>query len=102
MQVEPFIHITNGIIRGRVLAHGGYCFAGIPFAAPPIGPLRFRPPQPVAPWTGVREAVSFPPAPIQRPLPFLGLPTLETSEDCLYLNVWTPEVSGRRPVMVWV
>jgi len=102
MQGEPLIHITNGTIRGRALANGGFCFAGIPFAAPPIGPLRFRPPQPVAAWTGVREAVSFPPAPIQRPLPFPGLPALETSEDCLYLNVWTPEISGRRPVMVWI
>ena len=102
MQGEPLIHITNGTIRGRALANGGFCFAGIPFAAPPIGPLRFRPPQPVAAWTGVREAVSSPPAPIQRPLPFPGLPALETSEDCLYLNVWTPEISGRRPVMVWI
>jgi para-nitrobenzyl esterase len=46
MQVEPLIPTTNGTFRGRALANGGYCFAGIPFAAPPIGPLRFRPPQP--------------------------------------------------------
>lgn len=102
MQPEPLVQIADGTLRGRALANGGFCFAGIPFAAPPLGPLRFCPPQPVTPWTEVREAISFPPAPLQRPLPLPGLSTLETSEDCLYLNVWTPETTGRRAVMVWI
>ena len=102
MRSEPLIQIADGTLHGQALANGGFCFAGIPFAAPPLGPLRFRPPQSVPPWTGVREAISFPPVPMQRLMPFPGLPTLETDEDCLYLNVWTPELSGRRPVMVWI
>ncbi len=102
MRSEPLVQISDGTLHGHALANGGFCFAGIPFAAPPIGPLRFRPPQPVPPWTGVREAISSPPAPMQRLMQFPGLPTLETNEDCLYLNVWTPELSGQRPVMVWI
>ncbi|GLV53227.1 carboxylesterase [Dictyobacter sp. S3.2.2.5] len=102
MPVEPRVQIADGALRGRTLANGGFCFAGIPFATPPVGPLRFRPPRPVPQWTGVREAISFPPAPLQRLLPSLGPSTMQTSEDCLYLNVWTPDLSGRRPVMVWI
>jgi para-nitrobenzyl esterase len=86
MLSELLIQIADGTLHGQALANGGFCFAGIPFAAPPIGPRRFRPPQPVTPWMGVREAISFPPAPMQRLVQFPGLPTLQTSEDCLY--VW--------------
>lgn len=52
MRSEPLVQISDGTLHGHALANGGFCFAGIPFAAPPIGPLRFRPPQPVPPWTG--------------------------------------------------
>lgn len=80
-------------------------FRGLPYAAPPVGPLRWRAPQPVPPWAGVRSATRFGPACPQKP----GL-SLEgggdpgaLSEDCLYLNVWAPAVpSGPRPVMVWL
>lgn len=102
MRVEPLVQISDGTLRGLALAGGGFCFAGIPFAAPPVGPLRLRPPQPAIPWHGVREATVFPPAPLQRLAPLSGRPELETSEDCLYLNVWTPDLLGRRPVMVWI
>ena len=102
MLSEPLVHLADGMIRGQALTNGGFRFAGIPFAAPPIGPLRFRPPQPVAPWMDVRNALTFPPAPVQRALPLPGGATITTSEDCLSLNVWTPELSGQHPVMVWI
>jgi para-nitrobenzyl esterase len=83
-------------------------FKGIPFAAPPVGPLRWRPPQPVRSWEGVRKADQFGSSCMQ-PNPAIGgrgaaaagTPTL--SEDCLYLNVWTEAASAseRRPVIVW-
>lgn len=81
-------------------------FRGVPFAAPPVGPLRFRPPQPPVPWDGVRPATTFGPAPAQVSGPLSSLPGFavdDTDEDCLTLNVWTPAADGgSRPVMVWV
>ena len=100
MPKTPLVQIADGTLRGQTLANGGFCFAGIPFAALPVGPLRFRPPQPVAPWTGVREATSFSPVPLQRLTLFPEGSV--ASEDCLYLNVWTPDLSGGRPVMDWI
>jgi len=80
-------------------------FRGIPFAAPPVGPLRFAAPRPPEPWAGVRDCTAYggsaPQPPIMLPLP--GMDVGPQDEDCLYLNVWTPAPDGaRRPVMVWV
>ncbi len=99
---------TAGQIEGT--EENGLCvFRGVPFAAPPVGELRFKPPQPVEPWDGVREATSFGPISLQAPNEMLEAllpvsdPPQPQSEDCLYLNVWTPGLDdAARPVMVWI
>lgn len=95
----PDIATKDGRLRGR-LEGGVRVFRGIPFAAPPVGSLRFRPPAPVAPWSGVRPAVDLAPAPLQPPV--AGRPTPPMSEDCLYLNVWAPASGEGHPVFVWL
>jgi len=77
-------------------------FLGIPYAKPPVGALRWMPPQPVAKWTGVRRAYKFGPtcAQVTTLGPFAGPPN--SNEDCLYLNVFTPDVKAKLPVLVWI
>ena len=96
---------TAGQVRGT--EHGaGLRFAGIPYAAPPVGDLRWRPPAPVEAWDGVRDATSFGAVSIQNPdllTAFLGMTPEPMDEDCLFLNVRTPALDdARRPVMVWI
>ncbi len=95
----PLIVSTDaGLVSGTTNAAGDVrIFKGIPFAAPPVGPLRWRKPRPVTPWTAVRRCVAFGPNPIQENL---GV----CSEDCLYLNVWaTKENSSvKKPVIVYI
>jgi para-nitrobenzyl esterase len=99
------VKIDAGQIAGAS-ANGVRVFKGIPFAAPPTGDLRWKPPQPVAPWEGVRPADKFGSECIQDPYPAASpyeRPVQPTSEDCLYLNVWTAGNAGdKRPVMVWI
>lgn len=92
------VALDSGQIRGTV-QDGVGAFLGIPYAAPPVGELRWKPPQKPASWTNVREAPAFGPA-----CPQGGPLEAASSEDCLYLNVWTParQPGARLPVMVWL
>ena len=103
------VQTQSGQLRGQ--AEGGiHVFRGVPYAQPPVGELRWRRPQPREPWDGVRDALEFGPISIQPPRPaagpfagIMGHSQELTSEDCLYLNVWTPGLDDqRRPVMVWI
>jgi para-nitrobenzyl esterase len=99
-------HTAGGTVRGEV-RDGLRVWRGIPYAAPPVGALRFRPPRPAARWDGIRPAVE--PGPVawqtERVNPFTGqLVTLDRNEDCLVVNVTAPTVasSAGYPVLVWV
>jgi para-nitrobenzyl esterase len=98
------VRTESGLVSGAV-ADGVQSWKGIPFAAPPVGDLRWRAPRPPAPWTGVKQAIAHASDCMQLPFPSdaapLGTPP---SEDCLYLNVWAPEkpAAPKLPVMVWV
>lgn len=116
----PRAHVDGGVVEGSWFdaRSTDAVFKGIPFAAPPVGELRWKPPAPVPAWRGVRDAKRFPPVCTQRlysPEYYAGLSTrvggrlppqrpLVTSEDCLYLSIWTSSFGSadRRPVMVWI
>jgi para-nitrobenzyl esterase len=93
----------SGLVRGAQ-AGGVVAYEGVPYAAPPVGPLRWREPQPVAAWRGARPATAFAPACPQLGVSMPGEPPPRTDEDCLYLNVWAPEraKAGPLPVMVFI
>src|SRR5271168_2751292 len=102
---NPIVMRTpSGTLRGES-AGGVQIFRGVPFAESPVGPLRFRPPLPVKPWPGELDATRFTASPMQwheATPPELNEPTLRHSEDCLYLNIWTPGGKGPLPVFVWI
>ena len=91
------VAVTGGLVQG-VVEDGMMIFKGIPFAAPPVGDLRWKAPQPVIPWEGVRDASEFGPSPLSS----MGFPK-DASEDCLYLNIWTPakKTDEKLPVFIW-
>jgi para-nitrobenzyl esterase len=100
------IETANGELEGVVSADGKVrTYKGIPYAAPPIGPLRWKAPQPAPSWTGVRKAVEYGPRCMQgRVFEDMVFQDHGPSEDCLYLNLWMPaaRVERRLPVMVWI
>jgi para-nitrobenzyl esterase len=99
----PLVETSHGVVRGE--GEGPVCvFRGVPYAAAPVGTLRWRSPRPVVPWAGVRDATSFGPIAPQDTSPErLAKRGATMSEDCLTLNVWTPAADdGRRPVLVFI
>ncbi|MGD0919306.1 MAG: carboxylesterase family protein [Thermodesulfobacteriota bacterium] len=100
------IAIEGGKISGLALGENKdvLAFKGIPYAKPPVGPLRWKPPQPVEAWEGIRQSTEYGPACLQPDLPGWPLKHEKRSEDCLYLNVWTAVKSAdeKRPVMMWI
>ena len=107
--IPTTVQTRQGALGGQV-EDGIHVFRGVPFAQPPVGELRWRRPQPPEPWVGVKDASEFGPISVQPPRPaagpfagIMGHSEERTSEDCLYLNVWTPGLDdARRPVMVWI
>jgi para-nitrobenzyl esterase len=99
------VRTQAGLVQGTA-ENGVTVYLGIPFAAPPVGDLRWQAPRPAAAWQGVRKADKFAPGCAQIPIVnrALGIDPIPVSEDCLYLNIWTPakSASDRLPVMVWI
>ena len=103
---RPRVETRSGVVEGREES-GLAVFRGVPYARAPVGPLRWRPPEPEPPWAGVRDAGRFAAMAPQRPgvmMRMLGMDGAASAEDCLALNLWTPNALAgrRRPVLVWL
>ncbi|GAB7045050.1 carboxylesterase/lipase family protein [Catenuloplanes indicus] len=102
----PDVRVKGGVVRGRI-DHGTPAYLGIPYAAPPFGGHRMRPPRPAEPWDGVRDATAYGPTAPKSDFPpslrqFFADPAVP-GDDCLNLNVWTPDpAADGLPVLVWI
>lgn len=108
-QEAPVVKTMAGAISGIKKENGIQIFKGVPFAAPPVGELRWKAPQPVASWNDIKKCDVFSASAVQpKPEPFylwsqeFIAPAEPLSEDCLYLNVWTNPTEGKKPVIVWI
>lgn len=95
------VNTTYGTVKGSLEDETVRVFKGIPYAAPPIGDLRWRQPQAAASWEGVRDATEFG-ADCMQPTGSIGASQAKKSEDCLYLNIWTSRRKEPQPVMFWI
>jgi para-nitrobenzyl esterase len=102
-QTGPTVRVTGGRIQGRAL-DGGAVFKGIPYAAAPEGDLRWKPPMPVKPWKGVRDAGEYGATCAQIDATWNKTAAALGKEDCLFLNVWAPEWPSqeKKPVLLWI
>src|ERR1700709_1334473 len=110
--LSPVVHTDAGMVSGMKNSTGDVtAYKGIPFAAPPVGNLRWKAPQPAAHWDGVKKCDAFSASPMQdKPVPFMVytseflIPESPISEDCLYLNVWTnaKTKTDKKAVFVWI
>ncbi len=101
---HPLVQLTSGTISGRS-ENGLNIYRGIPYAQPPLGNLRWKPPQPPAKFAALVDAKAFGPSCIQPDIPRTSLyydPPQSMSEDCLFLNIWTEPQADKRPVIVWI
>ncbi|VVC41625.1 Carboxylesterase type B, conserved site,Carboxylesterase, type B,Carboxylesterase type B [Cinara cedri] len=104
---EPVIKTAKGKIRGQILksryGRDYYSFTGIPYAKPPVGELRFQPPVEIDPWEGIWDAINDPKICVQNNHFFPIMRSLiHGQEDCLYLNIFTPDLNKKLPVMFWI
>ena len=105
-QTSKPVRVQSGLVQGR-MENGITSYKGIPFAAPPVGDLRWRPPQAPTAWSGVRQrraSLRLRACRFHMVSKDLGMESVTTNEDCLYLNVWTPANSANEKlaVMVWI